>query len=111
MNRLIVDGLHTKNKRKTREKTSKNSISQPPGIRGGSKKMQVLQGTKREITIIEWQEQLEKYMKRANDCMECFRLYHNSDDLIHLSEDCEKLIELCNHAKEAIEFMDAHNIK
>ena len=73
--------------------------------------MQVLKGTKREITIMEWQEQLEKYMKRANDCMECFRLYHNSDDLIHLSEDCEKLIELCNHAKEAIEFMDAHGIK
>ena len=39
MNRLIVDGLHTKNKRKTREKTSKNSISQPPGRRGESKKM------------------------------------------------------------------------
>lgn len=52
--------------------------------------MQVLKGTKREITIMEWQEQLEKYMKRANDCMECFRLYHNSDDLIHLSEDCKK---------------------
>lgn len=73
--------------------------------------MQVLKGAKREITIMEWQEQLEKYMKRANDCMECFRLYHNSDDLIHLSEDCKKLIELCTHAKEAIEFMDAHNIK
>lgn len=73
--------------------------------------MQVLTGTKREITIMQWQEQLEKYMKRANDCMECFKLYHNSDDLIHLAEDCEKLIEVCNHAKGAIEFMDAHNIK
>lgn len=73
--------------------------------------MQVLTGTKREITIMQWQEQIEKYMKRANDSMECFKLYHNSDDLIHLSEDCEKLIEICNHAKEAIEFMDAHNIK
>ena len=39
MNRLIVDGLHTKNKRKTREKTSKNSISQPPVIRGESEEM------------------------------------------------------------------------
>ena len=73
--------------------------------------MQVLTGTKREITIMQWEEQLEKYMKRANDCMECFKLYHNSDDLIHLAEDCEKLIELCNHAKEATEFMDVHNIK
>lgn len=73
--------------------------------------MQVLKGTKREITIMEWQEQLDKYMKRANDSMECFRLYHSADELLHLSEDCKKLIELCNHAKEAIEFMDMHGIK
>ena len=51
--------------------------------------MQILKGTKREITMMEWQEQLEKYMKRANDSMECFRLYHRADDLIHLTEDCE----------------------
>ncbi len=67
--------------------------------------MQVLKGTKRQITLMEWQEQLEKYMKRANDSMECFRLYHESDDLIHLSEDCKKLIELCNQTKEVIDFM------
>ena len=73
--------------------------------------MQILKGTKREITIMQWQEQLDKYMKRANDSMECFRLYHNSDDLIHLSEDCEKLIELCNYTKDAIEFMDVRGIK
>lgn len=73
--------------------------------------MQVLKGTKRELTIMEWQEQLEKYIKRANDSLKCFGLYHDTDDLIHLSEDCEKLIELCNHTKIAIEFMDTHNIK
>lgn len=73
--------------------------------------MQVLKGTKREITIMQWQEQLEKYMKRANDSMECFRVYHNSDDLIHLIEDCKKLIDICNNTKDAINFMDMHNIK
>lgn len=73
--------------------------------------MQVLTGTKREITMMEWQEQLEKYMKRANDSMECFRLYHGLDDLIHLSEDCEKLIELCNQTKEVIEFMNKNGIQ
>lgn len=73
--------------------------------------MQVLTGTKRGITLMQWQEQLEKYMKQANDSMECFRHFEETDDLIHLSEDCEKLIEICNHAKEAIAFMDAHNIK
>lgn len=73
--------------------------------------MQVLKGTKREITIMLWQEQIEKHMERANDSAECFELYHGTDDLIRLVEDCEKLIEVCNHAKEAIEFMDTHNIK
>jgi len=73
--------------------------------------MQVLTGTKREITLMQWQEQLEKYMKRANDSMECFRHFQETDDLIRLSEDCEKLIQICNHTKEAIAFMDAHNIK
>ncbi len=73
--------------------------------------MQVLTGTKREITLMLWQEQLEKYMKRANDSMECFRRFKESDDLIHLTEDCEKLIELCNQTRKAIDFMDANNIE
>ena len=73
--------------------------------------MQVLTGTKREITLMQWQEQLEKYIKRANDSMECFRRFKGTDDLIHLSEDCEKLIELCRRTKEAIDFMDTHNIE
>ena len=73
--------------------------------------MQVLKGTKREITIMQWEEQIKRYMQRANDCVECFSLYHGVDDLIHLLEDCERLIEICKNAKEAIEFMDLHNIK
>ena len=43
--------------------------------------------------------------------MECFRRYHSQDDLNDLIEDCEKLIELSKHAKEAIDFMDKNNIK
>lgn len=73
--------------------------------------MQVLTGTKRQITLMEWQEQLEKHLKRVNDSMECFRRYHGSDDLTHLSEDCGKLIEICRQTKEVIAFMDAHSIK
>ena len=73
--------------------------------------MQVLTGTKREIAIMQWKEQLEKYMKRANDSMECFRRFSESDDLEHLIEDCEKLIEAAKHAKSSIEFMDNNLIK
>lgn len=73
--------------------------------------MQVLTGTKRQITIQQWQEQLEKYMKRANDSMECFRRYHESDDLERLIEDAQKIIENATHAKQSIEFMDMNNIQ
>lgn len=73
--------------------------------------MQILKGTKREITIMQWKEQIEKYMKRANDSVKCFELYSQTDDLIMLIEDCEKLIESAKNAKEAIEFMDKNGIK
>lgn len=73
--------------------------------------MQVMTGTKREITIQLWEEQIERHIKRANDSMECFRRYHGADDLERLIESCEKVIENAKHAKEAIEFMDLHDIK
>lgn len=73
--------------------------------------MQILTGTKREITILEWRELIEKYMKRANDSVECFRRFSESDDLEHLIEDCEKILEYAKGAKKAIEHMDALGIK
>ena len=72
--------------------------------------MQVITGTKREITIMEWREVLEKYMKRANDSMECFRRFQDASDLEHLIEDCEKVLDNAKHAKEAIDFMDYSGI-
>ncbi len=62
--------------------------------------MQVITRTRKEITIMLWKEQLEKYMKRANDSMECFRRFEEADDLEHLIEDLEHLID---DAKNAIE--------
>ena len=65
--------------------------------------MQVMTGTRKEITIRLWKEQLEKYMKRANDSMECFRRFEDANDLEHLIEDCEKILENAKRAKEIIE--------
>lgn len=73
--------------------------------------MQVLAGTKRDITIMEWQEILDKYMKRANDSMECFRRFRDPSDLEHLIEDCEKILENAKQAKRAIECMDLLGIR
>ena len=73
--------------------------------------MQVLTGSKREITILEWREQIEKHVKRANDSMDCFRRFKDADSLERLIEDCEKIIDYAKHTKEVIEFMDQHGIK
>lgn len=68
--------------------------------------MQVLKGTRREITIQEWQELIEKHIKRANDSMECFRRFHGADDLQHLIEDCEYISYYAACAKKVIETME-----
>ena len=73
--------------------------------------MQVMMGTKRENTISQWKEILEKYMKRANDSMKCFRRFEEAGYLEHLIEDCEKILENAKQAKKAIEFMDYNGIK
>lgn len=73
--------------------------------------MEILTGTKREISIMTWMEQLEKNIKRANDSMECFRRFEEADDLEHLIEDCEKLAEIAKQAKKAIGYMDYNNIR
>lgn len=72
--------------------------------------MQIITGTRREVTIMLWREQIEKHMKRANDSMECFRRFSEADDLDHLIEDCEKIIENAKRARDAIINMDVLGI-
>lgn len=73
--------------------------------------MQILTGTRREITTMQWREQIEKHVNRANDSFECFRRFGDASDLEHLIEDCEKIIENARKAKEIIENMDMLGIK
>ena len=73
--------------------------------------MQVITGTKREITLQQWRERIEKHMKRAEDSLECFRRYSEKDDLEHLKESALKVLENVEHAISAIEYMDIHNIE
>lgn len=73
--------------------------------------MQVLRGTKREITIMQWDEQLEKAKKRLEDSKKCFELYGDKDSKQWIEEDEKKVAEIEKHKKEAIAFMDAHGIK
>lgn len=70
--------------------------------------MQVLTGTKREITIMLWDEQIAKAKKRLEDSKKCFELYGDNEDWI--AEDKKKLAELEQHKREAIAYMDEHGI-
>ncbi len=73
--------------------------------------MEILTGTKRQISVKLWKEQLENHVKRLNDSMECFRRLEEADDLEHLIEDCENLAEIAKRAKKAIKYMDCNNIR
>lgn len=68
--------------------------------------MQIMKGSKREITIMEHTELLEKHIKRLNDSMECFRRFKDVDSLERLIEDCNKLTERATCTKEVIELMN-----
>lgn len=72
--------------------------------------MEIVTGTKREITVSLWKEQIEKHIQRANDSMECFRRFSDADSLDRLIEDCEKIMENARYAKSAIEEMDRQGI-
>lgn len=70
--------------------------------------MQVLIGTKREITIMLLDEQIAKAKKSLADSKKCFELYGDNEDWI--AEDEKKLAELEQHKREAIAYMDEHGI-
>ena len=75
--------------------------------------MQILRGTKREITMMEWNEVLAKAEKRLADSKKCYDLYGNdSDDNSKqwIEEDEKKVAEIKQRIKEVVEFMDNHNI-
>lgn len=73
--------------------------------------MQILRGTKREITLMQWNEQLEKAKKKLEDSKKCYELFGDEDSKQWIEEDEKKVAEIEQHIKEVIAFMDAHNIK
>lgn len=73
--------------------------------------MQILKGTKREITLMEWNEQLKKAEKKLSDSCKCFELYGDEDSKQWIEEDQEKVNKIKEQIKQVIEYMDEHNIK
>lgn len=73
--------------------------------------MQILTGTKRETTLMEWDEQLKKAEKRLADSNECFRRFGDEDSKQWIEEDEKKVNKIKQDIKEVTEYMDKHNIK
>ena len=73
--------------------------------------MQIMSGTKREVTLRQWEEQLEKCIKRANESMESFRRYHDESSVDFLIEDAQKIEDVARNVKEVIHRMDAMGLR
>ena len=73
--------------------------------------MQVLRGTKREITMMEWNEVLSKAEKKLSDSEKCYELYGDEDSKQWIEEDEKKVAEIKRKIKEVIELMDNLGIK
>lgn len=73
--------------------------------------MQILRGTKREITLMQWNEELAKAKKRLEDSKECYRRFGDEDSKQWIVEDEKKVAEIEQKIKNVIAYMDAHNIK
>lgn len=73
--------------------------------------MQVLRGTKREITLMQWNEQLEKAKKKLEDSKECYRRFGDEDSKQWIVEDEQRVAEIEQKIKDVITYMDSHNIQ
>lgn len=71
--------------------------------------MQVLSGTKREITLFQWNEQLRRAEKRLADSNECFKRFGDNEDWVF--EDQRKVNEIKRQIKEVTEQLDKLGIK
>lgn len=67
--------------------------------------------TKRETTLIQWNEKLEKAKKRLEDSKKCYELFKDEESKQWIVEDEKKVEEIEQKIKEVINFMDENNIK
>ena len=72
--------------------------------------MQILTGTRRDITLMQWNEQLKKAEKRLADSEECYRRFQDEDSKQWVDEDKKKLEEIKKKIEEVTNFMDENGI-
>ena len=65
--------------------------------------MQILTGSKREITLMQWNEQLEKAKKKLEESKKCYELFGDEDSKQWVEDEIadissENVKEWCNAA-------------
>ena len=73
--------------------------------------MQVVMKTRREATLSQWNEILEKAKKRLADSKKCYELFGDEDSAHYVAEDEKAVNDIKEKIKEVIAFMDAKGIK
>ena len=73
--------------------------------------MQILTGSKREITLMQWNEKLEKAKKSLEESKKCYELYKDEDSKQWIAEDEQKVAKIEEQIKEVIKYMDENGIK
>jgi hypothetical protein len=71
--------------------------------------MQILRGSKRQVTLFQWNEQLEKAKKRLADSKKCQELFGDHEEWVKIDEDKVKEIE--QQIIKVTAYMDQHNIQ
>lgn len=64
----------------------------------------------RQITLMEWEEKLEKAKKRLADSKKCYELFHDEDSKQWVEEDTRAVQKIMEQIKKVIDFYDAHGI-
>ena len=73
--------------------------------------MQILKCTKRQITLLEWNEVLAKAEKSLAESKKCYEIYGDDDSKQWVEEDTAKVDYVKQQIKEVTDFMDKNNIK
>ena len=73
--------------------------------------MQVVIRTKRENTLHQWNEILEKAKKRLANSKKCYELFGDEDSKRYIAEDEKAVRDIEEKIKQVISFMDANGIQ
>lgn len=73
--------------------------------------MQVMKGTKREITLFQWSEVLAKAEKSLAESEKCYELYGDEDSKKWVEEDAAKVNNIKQQIKEVTEFMNKRGVE